>query len=185
MATFLNRTDADGTRKVKVLARVWLNGKQINKIKTFSERDGSDYEQQAKKWAEQTEQAMKAEKAKLLYHSTAGSVPDQTTAELKLIVSEQQGISLADYFFSLTEAIGHLSTHFGEVSLRGITAINTNTVWKYIMCRHEEKANQQAIETELQLLRSLISQLNPEQKSDIVSLAFQAAQADGADFLSD
>lgn len=129
MATFLNRTGADGTRKVKVLARVWLNGKQINKIKTFSEKDGSDYEQQAKTWAEQTEQAMKVEKAKLLYHSTAGSVPDQAATDLKLVVSEQQGISLADYFFSLTEAIENLNTHFGEVPLRGITAINTNTVW--------------------------------------------------------
>ncbi|UYM15977.1 hypothetical protein [Endozoicomonas euniceicola] len=137
MATFLNRTGSDGVRKIKVLARVWLNGKQLNKIKTFSERDGSDYERQAKKWAEQTEQAMKAEKAKLLYQSLAGSVSDQATPTLKLIVSEQQGVSLGDYLFSFKEALEHLNTHFGEVSLKGITAINTNAVWKYIMCLHE------------------------------------------------
>ena len=182
MATFLNRTGADGTRKIKVLARVWLNGKQVNKIKTFSEKNGTDYEQEAKKWAEQTEQAMKAEKAKLLYQSTKIFAPLQTTMDLKLIVEDQQGMSVGDYLSSLKKAIEPLTAHFGEISLEGISAINTNSVWKYIMCRYEEKASQCAIETELQLLRNLNFKFNPEQKSDIVSLELQAAQADGANF---
>ena len=51
------------------------------------------------------------------------------------------------------------------------------------MSRYEAKASKQQIDSELQLLRDLILQLNPSQKTDIVGLALQAAQADGADFL--
>ncbi|MGI9275183.1 MAG: hypothetical protein ACR2PT_10115 [Endozoicomonas sp.] len=183
MATFLNRTGTDGTQKIKVLARVWLNGKQINKIKTFSENEYDDFEQEARKWAEQTENALKTEKAKLLYQATMGAASQQGCTDLKLKVTHLQGRTLGDYFSLLGEAIKQLHTHFSHIELRKTRQINTNQVWKYIMARYEAKASRLQIDTELQLLRELVSQLNPEQEGDIVSLAYQAALADGADFL--
>lgn len=84
---------------------------------------------------------------------------------------------------ALLEATEH-HPQFGHIELGKSVQINTNQVWKYIMNRYEAKASQQQMDTELQLLRELISQLNPNQKTDIVSLALQAAQADGTEFKS-
>ncbi|MGI9280019.1 MAG: hypothetical protein ACR2PX_10380 [Endozoicomonas sp.] len=185
MATFQNRTGADGTRRVKAIARVWLNGKQVNKIKTFSEKDGDDYEQEARGWAEQVENNLKAEKARLLYQSTAGASALEQGTELKLNITPLQGKTLGDYLIQLKEATEQLYSQFGHIELGKSVQINTNQVWKYIMSRYEVKASKQQIESELQLLRDLILQLNPSQKTDIVGLALQAAQADGADFPPD
>ena len=183
MATFQHRTGANGTRRVKAIARVWLNGKQVNKVKTFSEKDSNDYEQEARCWAEKTENTLKAEKAKLLYQSTAGVSAQQECEDLKLKITPLQGNTVGDYLVQFKDATEQLNTQFGHIELgKSSVKISTNQVWTYIMHRHEAKASKQQINTELQLLRDLISQLNPNQNTDIVSLALQAAQADGASF---
>ena len=182
MATFQNKTGADGTQRIKAIARVWLNGKQVNKIKTFSEKDSDDYEQEARGWAEQVENNLKAEKARLLYQSTAGALALEQGTELKLNITPLQGKTMGDYLIQLKEATEQLYSQFGHIELGRAVQINTNQVWKYIMNRYESQASQQQLDTELQLLRDLTLKLNPNQKTDIVSLAFQAAQADGAEF---
>ena len=50
-ATYIERTGADGLIRVKAVARVWVNGKQVNRVKTFYHKDGKDYKERAEAWA--------------------------------------------------------------------------------------------------------------------------------------
>ena len=47
MPTYIESTGADGSARVKALARVWVNGKQVNRVKTFYHKDGRDYKERA------------------------------------------------------------------------------------------------------------------------------------------
>ena len=70
MPTYIERTGADGLIRVKALARVWVNGKQVNRVKTFHRKDGRDYKERAEAWASKTESELKAKKAKLVYEKS-------------------------------------------------------------------------------------------------------------------
>ena len=87
--------------------------------------------------------------------------------------------TISDMFMHSIAMMNNIMRFMGETHLN---RVNVSTIMTFILGRHSEGVSKKQVEAELQLLKSLISQHCPDQKADIVGIAYQAAQADGADF---
>ena len=182
MPTYIERTGADGLVRVKALARVWVNGKQVNRVKTFYRKDGRDYKERAEAWASKMESELKAKKARLVYEK---SLVTEFSEEDILWMKNLDGgddKTISDMFMHSIAMMNNIMRFMGEAQLN---RVNVSTIMTFILGRHGEAASKKQIEAELQLLKSLISQHCPDQKADIIGIAYQAAQADGAVFTPD
>ena len=177
MATFQTRQTRGGKKKIKAIARIRLNGKQINRTRTFE--DWSE----AKSWAADTESLLKAEKVREIY----GILPDPNSLEdhvpnVKVEMPEQPsaGTTLGEVISQHLQLLTPIQRHLSDVRL---AFINTSTLIGYFMARSQERASRNDIEAESVVLRELVSQQETGSKrANIVSLAFEAACADGAEF---
>ena len=177
MATFQTRTTRDGKEKIKAIARIRMNGKQINRTRTFENWS------EAKSWAADTESLLKAEKVREIY----GILADPNSLEshipnVKVEMPEQQsaGMTLGEVINQHLQLLTPIQRHLSNVRL---AFINTSTLISYFMARSQERASRTEIEAESVLLRELVSQQEAGSKrGNIVSLAFEAACADGAEF---
>ena len=179
MATFQTRTTKGGKDKIKAIARIRMNGKQINRTRTFENWP------EARRWAADTESLLKAEKVREIY----GILADPNSLEnhipnVKVELPEQQsaGMTLGEVISQHQQLLSPILRHLSDVRL---AFINTSTLIGYFMARSQEQASRAEIEAESALLRELISQQEAGSKrGNIVSLAFEAACADGANFVS-
>lgn len=179
MPTYIENTGTDGSARVKALARVWVNGRQINRVKTFYRKDGRDYKERAKAWADQIESELKAKKARLVYEkSLVTEFSEDDIAWMKNLEGGDDK-TISDMFMYSIAMMNNIMRFMGEAKLN---RVNVSNIMTFILGRHGEGASKKQIEAELQLLKYLIAQHCPDQKADIVDIAYQAAQADGADF---
>lgn len=165
MATYVERTNASGSKKIKAIARCWVKGKQVNKTKSFNIEDRD----QAIHWAESMEEKMKHSKIGLAQRELGRKSGDDVKPFGKII--DQRVIALQ----RMRKA---LSIHVTPATL------NTHALIGYFRRRSEQSVTLEEIAEEKKALKSLIVEFcgGESRRGNIVEVAFEAALCEGAFF---
>lgn len=163
MATFVDVKQANGYVKTKAVCRVWKDGKQISKSKTFWVRS------EAEEWAEDIEQSMKS-----------GVLEDRLK---KLKAKEKK------HLFEGAQTIGELQdvyhqalAHIGRLAKEPLILISVNTFTKYFEKRIDNGADQESLDLEADLLFFMfrhLDQLTGRRDANLVQMAITALRARG------
>ena len=174
MATYQERKNKNGATKIKAICRIWLDGKQINRTKSFDTRE------EAERWATETEAQMQSDKVRKVYGSPS-MVGSQIPTFKPSLEEGGSNVTVLDMVEGTAKALEKIQKHLGKTEL---SFINTSCLINYFIMRSRERATVIEIENEKLILRDIVSQFSGSgtNRANIVALAFQAAQADGAVF---
>ena len=155
MATFVDVPGANGQIKTKAICRVWHDGKQVAKCKTFKNKD------EAEKWALNMEKSMKKS---LLIEKI-----NQNEIELPIQKVETLGDVMDLYFQSSAYLTSLLDV---PVALLGV-----NKLVKHFEDRLRARATSEDIHREAELLSLLLrfsDRKNDRKDSNLVAMALTA-----------
>lgn len=165
MATFVEVVQASGAIKIKAICRVWREGKQVSKSKTFTTME------EAELWAGDVEQSMQVEIAR------------EKLEKVSEPVSEFKP-------FDRCETIGDLIKNFA-VSLKNLQAMSNES---FLLLRSEdfenyferrikkEGASEAEIEVEIDLIYSMFrfrDQATGNRETNLVQMALTALRTRG------
>lgn len=165
MATYVERTNASGKKKIKAVARCWVKGKQVNKTKSFDIEDRD----QAVHWAESMEKKMKQSKIGLAQSELGRQSGDDVKPIGRLVECR---------VIALQRLIKALPLHVTPATL------NTVALICYFRKRSEQGATLEDIAEEKKALKTLIVEFTGGEwrRGNIVEVAFEAALCEGALF---
>ena len=165
MATYVERVNASGKKKIKAIARCWVKGKQVNKTKSFDFED----QDQAVQWAESMEAKMKQSKIGIA-QSELGHQAGDDVMPMAIFIEER--------VIALQRVLKALPRHGSAATF------NTLTLICYFRKRSDQGATLEDIAGEKKALKSLIIECTGGEwrRGNIVEVAFEAALCEGIVF---
>lgn len=163
MATFVDVKQADGYIKTKAVCRVWRDGKQVAKCKTFKTRI------EAEEWAEEIEREMKGE----VIEEQIKSVKPK---KRKHLFEEIQTIG------ELQDVYHQAQAHISQLAKEPLILISVNTFTRYFEDRIKNGADRVMVDLEADLLFSMLrhlDQLTGRRDSNLVQMAITALRTRG------
>ena len=164
MATYVERTNKSGNKKIKAIARCWVKGKQVNKTKSFPLHE----KHLAIEWAEGIEAKMRDVKTNQA-QGAGRYTGDEVKPFSELLLERREAIQRIENAFSL-----HVS----------IITINTSSLIEYFKKRADQGGTLEEVVVEKKVLKLLIAELTGDEvkRGNMVETAYDAALCDGVFF---
>ncbi|WP_422459107.1 hypothetical protein [Endozoicomonas sp. ALB115] len=168
MATFVDIVQADGSIKIKAVCRIWKEGKQVSKSKTFKTRP------EAEAWAGKIELLMKRENTKRTLHGIVQRLDQR-------FESYDDECSLR----TIGEFVGVFKTaldHFKPLEDTTFLMLRSDTIEAFFEKRVEEGASSKELLFEAELLFSIFRYRDGKdnkRSANLVQMAITALRTRG------
>lgn len=163
MATFVDVPTASGEVKTKAVCRIWRDGKQVNKCKTFLSR--SD----AEAWAVDIERAMKEKLAEEQLEALRPADRNQNPEDLETLGDVNRVFAMA-------------LTRLNSMDSESFLLVSVNTLVRYFEKRIKAGASEAEVGLEADLLYSMFryrDQVTGKREANLVQMALTALRTRG------